>query len=157
MKIALVIFIALALAGFSVLSLQMGVISVPWRALLTDWQTGREYHYVLTAYRLPRLLLALFVGAALAVAGVLVQGIVRNPLASPDILGVNHAASLASVGALLLLPSLPLIALPPLAFAGGMAGLVLFLLQISQPPRRAPLSYAAFFFEKKKHVNKTQI
>ncbi len=50
------------------------------------------------------MLLALFVGAALAVAGVLIQGIVRNPLASPDILGVNHAASLASVGALLLIP-----------------------------------------------------
>lgn len=139
MKIALVIFIALALAGFSVLSLQMGVFSVPWRALLTDWQTGREYHYVLTAYRLPRLLLALFVGAALAVAGVLVQGIVRNPLASPDILGVNHAASLASVGALLLLPSLPVIALPPLAFAGGMAGLILLkmLANSSQPIKLA--------------------
>lgn len=139
MKIALVIFIALVLAGFSVLSLQMGVIAVPWRALLTDWQAGREYHYVLTAYRLPRLLLALFVGAALAVAGVLVQGIVRNPLASPDILGVNHAASLASVGALLLLPSLPVIALPLLAFAGGMAGLVLLqmLANTSQPMKLA--------------------
>lgn len=139
MKIALVIFIALALAGFSVLSLQMGVISVPWRALLTDWQTGREYHYVLTAYRLPRLLLALFVGAALAVAGVLVQGIVRNPLASPDILGVNHAASLASVGALLLLPSLPVIALPLMAFAGGMVGLILLrmLANTSQPMKLA--------------------
>ncbi|HDG1707777.1 TPA: Fe(3+) dicitrate ABC transporter permease subunit FecD [Kluyvera ascorbata] len=139
MKIALVIFIALALTGFSVLSLQMGVIAVPWRALLTDWQTGREYHYVLTAYRLPRLLLALLVGAALAVAGVLVQGIVRNPLASPDILGVNHAASLASVGALLLLPSLPVIALPLLAFAGGMAGLILLkmLANTSQPMKLA--------------------
>ncbi len=69
-----------------------------------------------------RLLLALFVGAALAVAGVLIQGIVRNPLASPDILGVNHAASLASVGALLLMPSLPVMVLPLLAFAGGMRG-----------------------------------
>ncbi|MBK6259789.1 Fe(3+) dicitrate ABC transporter permease subunit FecD [Citrobacter youngae] len=139
MKIALVIFIALALTGFSVLSLQMGVIAVPWHALLTDWQTGREYHYVLTAYRLPRLLLALLVGAALAVAGVLVQGIVRNPLASPDILGVNHAASLASVGALLLLPSLPVIALPLLAFAGGMAGLILLrmLANTSQPMKLA--------------------
>ena len=139
MKITLVIFIALALAGFSVLSLQMGVIAVPWRALLTDWQTGREYHYVLTAYRLPRLLLALLVGAALAVAGVLVQGIVRNPLASPDILGVNHAASLASVGALLLLPSLPVIALPLLAFAGGMVGLILLrmLVNTSQPMKLA--------------------
>lgn len=46
MKIAFVIFIALALAGLSALSLQMGVIAVPWRALLSDWQTGREYHYV---------------------------------------------------------------------------------------------------------------
>lgn len=139
MKIAIVIFITLALAGFSALSLQMGVIAVPWHALLTDWQTGREYHYVLTAYRLPRLLLALLVGAALAVAGVLVQGIVRNPLASPDILGVNHAASLASVGALLLLPSLPVIALPLLAFAGGMAGLILLriLANTSQPMKLA--------------------
>lgn len=101
MKIALVIFITLALAGCALLSLHMGVIPVPWRALLTDWQAGREHYYVLMEYRLPRLLLALFVGAALAVAGVLIQGIVRNPLASPDILGVNHAASLASVGALL--------------------------------------------------------
>lgn len=139
MKIVLVIFIALALAGFSLLSLQMGVIAVPWRALLTDWQAGREYHYVLTAYRLPRLLLALLVGAALAVAGVLVQGIVRNPLASPDILGVNHAASLASVGALLLVPSLPVIALPLLAFAGGMVGLILLrmLVNTSQPMKLA--------------------
>ena len=139
MKIAFVIFIALALAGLSVLSLQMGVIAVPWRALLNDWQTGREYHFVLTAYRLPRLLLALLVGAALAVAGVLVQGIVRNPLASPDILGVNHAASLASVGALLLLPSLPVITLPLLAFAGGMAGLILLriLANTSQPMKLA--------------------
>ena len=139
MKIAIVIFIALALAGFSTLSLQMGVIAVPWHALLTDWQSGREYHYVLTAYRLPRLLLALLVGAALAVAGVLVQGIVRNPLASPDILGVNHAASLASVGALLLLPSLPVITLPLLAFAGGMAGLILLriLANTSQPMKLA--------------------
>ncbi|MEL6007864.1 Fe(3+) dicitrate ABC transporter permease subunit FecD [Citrobacter portucalensis] len=139
MKIAFVIFIALALAGLSALSLQMGVIAVPWRALLSDWQTGREYHYILTAYRLPRLLLALLVGAALAVAGVLVQGIVRNPLASPDILGVNHAASLASVGALLLLPSLPVIALPLLAFAGGMAGLILLriLANTSQPMKLA--------------------
>ena len=139
MKMAIVIFIALALAGFSALSLQMGVIAVPWRALLTDWHTGREYHYVLTAYRLPRLLLALFVGAALAVAGVLVQGIVRNPLASPDILDVNHAASLASVGALLLVPSLPVIALPLLAFAGGMVGLILLrmLANTSQPMKLA--------------------
>ncbi|HBQ8115871.1 TPA: iron chelate uptake ABC transporter family permease subunit, partial [Klebsiella pneumoniae] len=117
----------------------MGVIPVPWRALLTDWQDGREHYYVLMEYRLPRLLLALFVGAALAVAGVLVQGIVRNPLASPDILGINHAASLASVGALLLMPSLSVMVLPLLAFAGGMAGLILLkmLAKTHQPMKLA--------------------
>lgn len=84
MKNTLVIFISPALTGCSLLSLRLGAIAVPWHALLTDWQTGREHYYVLMEYRLPRLLLALFVGAALAVAGVLVQGVVRNPLASPD-------------------------------------------------------------------------
>ncbi|MGP4883794.1 iron chelate uptake ABC transporter family permease subunit, partial [Klebsiella pneumoniae] len=49
-------------------------------------------------------------------------GIFFLPLASPDILGINHAASLASVGALLLMPSLSVMVLPLLAFAGGMAG-----------------------------------
>ncbi|EFN7833844.1 iron-dicitrate transporter subunit FecD, partial [Escherichia coli] len=51
MKIALVIFITLALAGCALLSLHMGVIPVPWRALLTDWQAGREHYYVLMEYR----------------------------------------------------------------------------------------------------------
>ena len=124
MRIALVIFIALMLAGCTLLSLQMGAIAVPWRALLTDWQPGREHYYVLMEYRLPRVLLALFVGAALAVAGVLVQGIVRNPLASPDILGINHAASLASVAALYFIPSLSALWLPLVAFSGGMAAML---------------------------------
>ncbi len=75
----------------------------------------------------------------LAVAGVLVQGIVRNPLASPDILGINHAASLPSVGALLLMPSLSVMVLPLLAFAGGMAGLILLkmLAKTHQPMKLA--------------------
>ncbi len=63
----------------------------------------------------------------------------RNPLASPDILGINHAASLASVGALLLMPSLSVMVLPLLAFAGGMAGLILLkmLAKTHQPMKLA--------------------
>ena len=90
MKIALVIFITLALAGCALLSLHMGVIPVPWRALLTDWQAGREHYYVLMEYRLPRLLLALFVGAALALACTLIA---RMP-------GVEGAVPVNSVTAL---------------------------------------------------------
>ncbi|MBJ9599800.1 Fe(3+) dicitrate ABC transporter permease subunit FecD [Citrobacter werkmanii] len=139
MRTSLVMLIALALLVFASLSLQMGMLPVPWRALLTDWRPDSTHYYVLMEYRLPRLILAIFVGAALAVSGVLVQGIVRNPLASPDILGVNHAASLAAVSGLLLLPSLPAIFLPLLAFGGGIAALLLLriLADTTQPMRLA--------------------
>lgn len=78
----------------------MGAIPLPWQVLLSGWHADSEYHYVLMQYRLPRVVLALIIGAALAVSGALVQGVVHNPLASPDILGINHGASLASVAAL---------------------------------------------------------
>ncbi|MEL0552890.1 Fe(3+) dicitrate ABC transporter permease subunit FecD [Raoultella lignicola] len=117
----------LLLIILAVLSLRMGAIALPWHALLDGWRSGSEYHYVLTQYRLPRVVLALIIGAALAVSGVLIQGIVRNPLASPDILGVNHAASLTSVATLAFLPSLPLLWLPVLAFVGGMAAMLMLI------------------------------
>lgn len=47
--------------------------------------------------RLPRLLMAIIVGAALAVAGLILQGLVRNPLASPDVIGITGGASVATV------------------------------------------------------------
>lgn len=63
MKIALVIFITAPWRAVRCYHSIWGD-PVPWRALLTDWQAGREHYYVLMEYRLPRLLLALFVGAA---------------------------------------------------------------------------------------------
>lgn len=134
---ALILVLALLVA----LSLQMGAIPLPWSALVGGWLPGNEHHYVLMQYRLPRVLLALFVGAALAVSGVLIQGIVRNPLASPDILGINHAASLATVSALLLLPGLSLFWLPLLASLGAMAAmLLLFALAGTTRPMRLALT-----------------
>ncbi|MFC3284755.1 FecCD family ABC transporter permease [Litchfieldella rifensis] len=47
--------------------------------------------------RLPRVLLAVMVGASLAVAGLILQGLVRNPLASPDVIGITGGASVAAV------------------------------------------------------------
>ncbi len=63
----------------------------------------------------------------------------RNPLASPDILGVNHAASLAFVGALLYAVTARDGAAAALAFAGGMAGLILLkmLAKTHQPMKLA--------------------
>ncbi|GIN88101.1 iron ABC transporter permease [Heyndrickxia sporothermodurans] len=53
---------------------------------------------VVLKFRLPRILVALFVGIALAMAGGILQGIIRNPLASPDIIGITGGASAAVVG-----------------------------------------------------------
>lgn len=55
--------------------------------------------------RLPRTLVAFLAGALLALAGVLLQGVVRNPLAGPEVLGLTQTAGLAAVGAVLFLPA----------------------------------------------------
>lgn len=74
---------------------------------------------VVLELRLPRLLVAGLVGAALAAGGVLLQGVVRNPLAAPEIVGTTSGASVAALGALLLLPDMPPALLPVAAFTGG--------------------------------------
>ena len=67
--------------------------------------------------RLPRVAAAMLVGACLAAAGAAFQGMFRNPLASPDLLGVSAGASLGAVLGIFL--GLPVAAIQGLAFAGG--------------------------------------
>jgi ferric citrate transport system permease protein len=122
-----------------VISLRYGTHTLTFEQMRLAMSPADSNHFALFEYRLPRTLLAMLVGAALALSGVLVQGIIRNPLASPDILGVNHAAGLASAGALMLLPALPVLWLPPLAFTGGIAAFVLLRLMAG---RSAPLRLA---------------
>lgn len=74
---------------------------------------------VLLLIRGPRVLAGLLVGAALAVAGVVYQGLFRNPLVSPDVLGVSAGAGLGAVIGIFL--SLPVVMIQLLAFAGGIA------------------------------------
>ena len=79
-------------------------------------------------YRMPRAILAVLVGAALALSGTIIQGIIHNPLASPDILSINHGASLAAVATLMMMPGTPVWALPVAACVGAaVAYLVLML------------------------------
>ncbi|GAA2322211.1 iron ABC transporter permease [Streptomyces caniferus] len=91
-----------ALAVCAALSLALGARSVP---LSTVWDAlsgavhGRDA-LVVTGLRLPRTVVALAVGAALGVAGAVVQGVTRNPLASPTTLGINAGASFAVVTAI---------------------------------------------------------
>jgi len=84
---------------------------------------------VLVASRVPRLLAGALVGVALGLAGACLQSLARNPLASPDTLGVNAGAYLAVVAASAFGLSLPAVPAGALAFVGGLgaAGLVLVL------------------------------
>ncbi|MGD2183701.1 FecCD family ABC transporter permease [Lusitaniella coriacea] len=76
--------------------------------------------FAIRTLRLPRTLVAFLAGVGLAMAGTLTQGITRNPLAAPSIIGVNAGASLAAVTVLVLLPNVPFSVLPFAAFGGAL-------------------------------------
>ena len=73
-------------------------------AALTNFD-GSANHLIIRTVRLPRSLVAILVGSALAVAGAIMQGLTRNPLADPAILGLEAGASLAVVAAIFLFGS----------------------------------------------------
>jgi len=86
--------------------------AVPEAAATVIWQI-----------RGPRILGAMLVGAALASAGGAYQGLFRNPLVSPDILGVSSGAALGAVLGIFL--SLPVLGIEAMSFAGGLAAVAL--------------------------------
>jgi len=122
--------IALAVALLAVavlLALSLGARSVPfpevWRALLA-FDPGDASHVTVRLVRLPRVLAALVAGAGLGVAGSVMQGLTRNPLADPGLLGVSAGAALSVVlGSLVLARAdsglLSLLAFPGAALAAA--------------------------------------
>lgn len=98
---AMMVFLVLVAVTLSVLviSASIGQLYIApddvIRALLGSGTAMHET--VINSFRLPRILIALLVGIALAVAGGILQGIIRNPLASPDIIGLTGGASFAVV------------------------------------------------------------
>ena len=80
---------------------------------------GSTNHLIIRTVRLPRSLIAAFVGASLAVAGAIMQGLTRNPLASPGILGVNAGAAFAVVVGTFIAGSSSLTVYAWYAFAGA--------------------------------------
>jgi len=115
-------FIAL-LIGW--LSLAIGKYNLSIPQLFTALGSGQIAGdaFIVQILRMPRMLLALLVGGALGVSGLLLQTIVRNPLASPDIMGVTGGASAAAVWFLTVAASSSgAFWLPLVAMAGGVAG-----------------------------------
>ena len=109
----------------SILADEIGV-SLPWA--FEPYQRG-----IVVAIRLPRILLDVLVGAALAVTGAAMQGLFRNPLADPGLVGVSSGAALGAVTMIVLgstwLVSLPtmfgIFALPFAAFVGGLLSTII--------------------------------
>ncbi|GAS85105.1 FecCD family ABC transporter permease [Paenibacillus amylolyticus] len=89
-----------------------------------------EHDFVVLTLRLPRVLLSLLVGAALGMSGALLQGIIRNPLASPDVIGITGGAAVAAVGFVTLLGGAVSIKLLPLfAIVGALVtALIIYVL-----------------------------
>jgi len=88
-----------------------------------------DYAFVINTLRLPRALVALLVGMGLATAGTILQGLTRNPLAAPEIIGINAGASLVAVAFIVLLPGVSVAWLPVAAFLGGLgAAIAIYLL-----------------------------
>jgi iron complex transport system permease protein len=106
-----------------IVALKFGAVPVSLYALGRDLlavifgqrsEISSDYGLIVMNIRLPRILLAIFVGASLSVAGTSFQALLRNPLADPYVLGVSSGAS---VGAVLALIAAPFLSLPPVLAA----------------------------------------
>ncbi|MGE3077057.1 MAG: FecCD family ABC transporter permease [Dehalococcoidia bacterium] len=122
---ALVLVVGLlALVLVSGLSLKLGAVSLSWSQVWSGLTSDSQplARNVVWQIRFPRLLDAMLVGAALAVAGSLLQGVTRNPLADPTILGVTAAAGLASALAIVINPQIPQWGIAAACAGGGLVG-----------------------------------
>lgn len=110
------------------LALGLGAASVSLPGVLADLLAGRgiaaQDKLVLLQIRLPRLALGLLIGAALGVSGALMQGLFRNPLADPGLVGVGAGAGLGAVLAIVLGGALA-VSVPLAAFLGAWAAVTL--------------------------------
>jgi iron complex transport system permease protein len=92
--------VLLILVGMTLIcSMMFGIVHISLRSVLDAiWSfDGSRDHLVVTSVRVPRAIIGAVIGAALAVAGCLMQGLSRNALASPELFGINYGAALAVV------------------------------------------------------------
>ncbi len=113
---------AVAVAGAALLSLAVGAQDIPFGTVLDalfhpDPELGQ--HLIITESRLPRTVVGLLAGAALGLAGAVIQAVTRNPLADPGILGVNAGAALFVVFGISILGISSLTGYVWLGFAGA--------------------------------------
>ena len=122
----------LALALLVLASLALGAARIDLRGA----DGGEWAALVLMTSRLPRTLAVLLTGAALAVAGVVIQSLVRNRFVGPDTAGTGESAALGLLGITLLAPAAPIWVKMVVASLAAMAGTALFLAIVRRLPAR---------------------
>jgi len=97
--ISVSLILLLAIIAVFLVSLNMGTMKIPLAEVVKAFNgTGSEQNYtVLMHFRLPRMVIAILIGAGIAVSGAILQSVSRNALADPGILGINSGAGLAVV------------------------------------------------------------
>jgi iron complex transport system permease protein len=120
--LAAAVLLSVGIGAVSIGPLQVVAILADHAGVHLGVDYGRDQDAVLWSIRLPRVLLGVLVGAGLATAGAALQGVFRNPLADPGLIGVSSGASLGAVAAIVLgLTVAGSATLPLVAFAGGLA------------------------------------
>lgn len=121
--IRLLLALTLLLCGLVVISLTLGDVSLSWKelrdAIAGIDDSDSQGALIIFDLRLPRVLLALLVGVALATAGTITLAIMRNPLAEPGVLGINSGAAAAVMAVIVLIQAPPAAMLPIAGFLGA--------------------------------------
>ncbi|WP_296004267.1 iron chelate uptake ABC transporter family permease subunit, partial [uncultured Veillonella sp.] len=119
-RLSVIIVLLIAVIACMIISLIWGSTAVSlaeiWRTLWSDELTDTASQ-IIWNIRLPRNIVAALVGACLAVSGAILQAVMKNPLADPQIVGVSSGAGLAGVIVLILFPGYDYI-VPLVAFLG---------------------------------------
>ncbi len=101
----LISILSLILLILVILDISSGTVKIPFKdviaALVDREQVSDQYRMILYNFRIPRVLTALLAGSALAVSGLMMQAIFRNPLAGPYVLGISSGASLGAALAII--------------------------------------------------------
>ena len=119
---SLLVFIGMFITSMAFGSADTSIKDV-WLALTTNAKT--ETALMLREIRLPREIAAIFVGAALAVSGAIMQGLTRNPLADPGLLGLTAGANAAMAIILVVIPSVNYFGLMIGCFIGAAIGTIM--------------------------------
>lgn len=125
------LLLTVLLLAITIGSTALGAVRISMPDTMRAWLGGElaQTEQLIMDMRMPRVFIAVLVGAALAMSGAIFQAITRNSLASPDIIGVSNGAGLMAVILILLYPAAPPGVLPIFAFLGGAgAALAVYLL-----------------------------